>query len=151
MKTSGYIKLVAGFFHEVMLPGPMLAYGERDLAGWQNQLSEDLFFTNSVYKIDMYSATDLLCHKHKFVVFSINFAISFNCSFTKSSKALIRTTCTVMSIPIDGAAIPVWSCDWTDACFIARQWAFFGFLLPVFLTVCHRMLPFLAAMSSNPM
>ena len=36
----------------------------------------------------------------------------------------------------------LWSMGSHIAWNIARQLAFFGFLLPVFLTVCHRMLPF---------
>lgn len=46
------------------------------------------------------------------------------------------------------AATLMWSGGWDNAWMIARQCAFFGFLLPVFLTVCHRMLPFF---SSNVM
>lgn len=48
------------------------------------------------------------------------------------------------------AATLMWNCGWTDAWIIARQCAFFGFLLPVFLTVCHRMLPFFSGNIIKP-
>ncbi len=36
----------------------------------------------------------------------------------------------------------LWACGWTRAWEIARHLSFSLFLLPIFLTVCHRMLPF---------
>ena len=48
------------------------------------------------------------------------------------------------------AATLIWSCGTNGAWIIARQFAFFGFLLPVFLTVCHRMLPFFSGNVLNP-
>lgn len=39
----------------------------------------------------------------------------------------------------------LWSAGLNDAWIAARQLAFFSFLLPVFLTVCHRMLPFFSS------
>ncbi|MES2041223.1 MAG: NnrS family protein [Pseudomonadota bacterium] len=44
----------------------------------------------------------------------------------------------------------LWSSGWPGAWIIARQFAFFGFLLPVFLTVCHRMLPFFSGNVLKP-
>jgi uncharacterized protein involved in response to NO len=40
------------------------------------------------------------------------------------------------------SAALAWSLGLSEAWMVARQLAFFCFLLPVFLTVCHRMLPF---------
>ncbi|MFZ6746169.1 NnrS family protein [Undibacterium sp. JH2W] len=48
------------------------------------------------------------------------------------------------------AATLMWSGGWNVAWIIARQFAFFGFLLPVFLTVCHRMLPFFSGNVLKP-
>ncbi|MFZ6719195.1 NnrS family protein [Undibacterium sp. Ji49W] len=48
------------------------------------------------------------------------------------------------------AATLMWSSGWDGAWMIARQCAFFGFLLPVFLTVCHRMLPFFSSNVIKP-
>jgi uncharacterized protein involved in response to NO len=39
----------------------------------------------------------------------------------------------------------VWSAGLVSAWIVARQLAFFCFLLPIFLTVCHRMLPFFSS------
>lgn len=39
----------------------------------------------------------------------------------------------------------LWSCGSDLAWHAARQLSFFAFLLPIFLTVCHRMLPFFTA------
>ncbi|MES2049841.1 MAG: NnrS family protein [Pseudomonadota bacterium] len=44
----------------------------------------------------------------------------------------------------------VWSAGYSPAWFLARQLAFFCFLLPVFLTVCHRMLPFFSSTVLKP-
>jgi uncharacterized protein involved in response to NO len=44
----------------------------------------------------------------------------------------------------------LWSAGLTDAWIAARQLAFFAFLLPVFLTVCHRMLPFFSSTVIKP-
>ena len=38
-----------------------------------------------------------------------------------------------------------WSAGWSEAWLAARELSFFAFLLPVFLTVCHRMLPFFSS------
>lgn len=48
------------------------------------------------------------------------------------------------------AATLIWSSGTNGAWIIARQFAFFGFLLPVFLTVCHRMLPFFSGNVLKP-
>lgn len=48
------------------------------------------------------------------------------------------------------AAALVWSAGVTAAWLVARQLAFFTFLLPVFLTVCHRMLPFFTSNVLRP-
>lgn len=40
------------------------------------------------------------------------------------------------------SAALVWTLGMAEAWMVARQLAFFCFLLPIFLTVCHRMLPF---------
>ncbi|WP_170133704.1 NnrS family protein [Undibacterium pigrum] len=48
------------------------------------------------------------------------------------------------------AATLMWSYGSSGAWIIARQFAFFGFLLPVFLTVCHRMLPFFSGNVLKP-
>ncbi len=42
-----------------------------------------------------------------------------------------------------------WSAGVGEAWLVAKQLAFFCFLLPVFLTVCHRMLPFFSASALN--
>lgn len=42
-------------------------------------------------------------------------------------------------------AAAFWSAGDEDAWLVSRLCAFFGFLLPVFLTVCHRMLPFFSS------
>jgi uncharacterized protein involved in response to NO len=43
-----------------------------------------------------------------------------------------------------------WSAGYSPAWFVARQLAFYCFLLPVFLTVCHRMLPFFSSTVLKP-
>lgn len=43
-----------------------------------------------------------------------------------------------------------WSAGYSPAWFFARQLAFFCFLLPIFLTVCHRMLPFFSGTVLKP-
>ncbi|MBC3812910.1 NnrS family protein [Undibacterium aquatile] len=43
-----------------------------------------------------------------------------------------------------------WSAGNTDAWQVAREFSFFGFLLPVFLTVSHRMLPFFSSNVLKP-
>lgn len=48
------------------------------------------------------------------------------------------------------ASALVWSAGVAAAWLPARQLAFFAFLLPVFLTVCHRMLPFFTANVLRP-
>lgn len=44
----------------------------------------------------------------------------------------------------------VWSTGLSSAWIVARQLAFFCFLLPIFLTVCHRMLPFFTSSVLKP-
>lgn len=44
----------------------------------------------------------------------------------------------------------LWSAGLSFAWVIARQLAFFCFLLPIFLTVCHRMLPFFSSTILKP-
>ncbi|MBI3285038.1 MAG: NnrS family protein [Burkholderiales bacterium] len=48
------------------------------------------------------------------------------------------------------AATLAWSAGVAAAWLPARQLAFFGFLLPVFVTVCHRMLPFFTSNVLRP-
>ncbi len=43
-----------------------------------------------------------------------------------------------------------WSAGLSSAWIVARQFAFFCFLLPIFLTVCHRMLPFFSSSVLKP-
>ena len=47
-------------------------------------------------------------------------------------------------------AAMLWSAGYSPAWFYARQLAFFCFLLPIFLTVCHRMLPFFSGTVLKP-
>jgi uncharacterized protein involved in response to NO len=48
------------------------------------------------------------------------------------------------------SAALAWSAGFAGAWILARQLAFFCFLLPVFLTVCHRMLPFFSSSVIKP-
>ncbi|MFZ6747875.1 NnrS family protein [Undibacterium sp. Ren11W] len=48
------------------------------------------------------------------------------------------------------AAALAWTLGVMQAWMLARQLAFFCFLLPIFLTVCHRMLPFFSASVIKP-
>ena len=47
-------------------------------------------------------------------------------------------------------AAVAWSAGYSPAWFYARQLAFYCFLLPIFLTVCHRMLPFFSGSVLKP-
>lgn len=60
----------------------------------------------------------------------------------KHAIALLVAMCGGISALTTAA---LWSAGSGSAWIVARQMAFFAFLLPIFLTVCHRMLPFFSS------
>lgn len=71
------------------------------------------------------------------------------------SKALDKKHAWAILLAMCGGALALaatlcWSAGIDVAWSVARQLAFFAFLLPVFLTVCHRMLPFFSSNVLKP-
>lgn len=73
----------------------------------------------------------------------------------KASKAQDRYHAKVLLAAMLGGALAqaaamMWAAGIEPAWIVARQFAFFGFLLPIFLAVCHRMLPFFSGNVIQP-
>ncbi|MDE2427231.1 MAG: NnrS family protein [Burkholderiales bacterium] len=71
-------------------------------------------------------------------------------TLVRQSRAADKRHAQALLLAMCGGAAAItttllWSLGWQAAWTVARQLTFFGFLLPIFLTVCHRMLPFFSS------